>query len=358
MVQWSPGRRVVVLGAGATRGAEFVVDPSDEAPPLACQPPLNADFFTQLQRITSDRHQDVVDGVIEDILEIYGPNFTLTLEQYFTQLEAMLSMVRDAIVAAPNLGPDDLVEKRTRLLNAVAAVMEESADVAKAESPARQHPCSYHAQLVDVLRPRDTIISFNYDCVIDFALRSGGGRRWSAKHGYGFPRPNRVEGFEGWSGENAVHGVNSTINLLKLHGSLNWFPFPAAASGTIKLRQKPYKQRGEKLYEIIPPEYAKSIGVKPIFRSLWTRAELALRRATTMAFIGFSFTPTDLHVEALFRLALAANRKLERVVVVNPSEGHRRRIRSILSRPLAAGVGLIQFDTFRDFAPHTTELLT
>src|SRR5206468_3056679 len=51
MARWSPGRRVVVLGAGATRGAEFVVAPNDKAALLRCLPPLNADFFTQLQRI-------------------------------------------------------------------------------------------------------------------------------------------------------------------------------------------------------------------------------------------------------------------------------------------------------------------
>jgi len=46
MPQWSPGKRVVVLGAGATRGAQFVVRPPQGAAALGCLPPLNADFFT------------------------------------------------------------------------------------------------------------------------------------------------------------------------------------------------------------------------------------------------------------------------------------------------------------------------
>lgn len=357
MAKWSPGKRVVVLGAGATRGAEYVVAPKPGAPRLLCLPPLNADFFTQLQRIDTVKHQDLIRNVVDDILRIYEPNFTLTLEQYFTQLEAMLAMVKEAVVAAPNFGPDRVADMRTRLLWAVAAVLEESADVAKADSPARLNPCSYHAGLVKVLKARDTIISFNYDCLMDDALRSQGGRKWSARYGYGFPRPTRVEGFEGWSGDTAVHGENRSINLLKLHGSLNWFPFPAVETGRIQLRQKPYKQRGEKLYEIIPPEYAKSIGSRPIFRTLWSKAELALRRSSTIAFIGFSFTPTDLHVDALFRLALTANRNLERVIIVNPSAEHRRRIRSILARSLQGGARLIQFDMFEEFAPHAHELL-
>lgn len=130
-----------------------------------------------------------------------------------------------------------------------------------------------------------------------------------------------------------------------------------AETGKIRLRQKPYKQRGDKLYEIIPPEYAKTIGAKPIFRALWSRAELALRKSSVITFIGFSFTPTDLHVESLFRLALAANSKLERIVIVNPNQEHRRRIQDILTRPLEREVRLVLFDTFAEFAPHAGPML-
>src|SRR5215813_8591177 len=86
---WSPGSNVVVLGAGATRGAEFVRQNS----PM-CLPPLNADFFTQLQRIPTAKHQPAIEGVLNDVVGLYGPDFALTLEDYFTQLEAMLSTVR------------------------------------------------------------------------------------------------------------------------------------------------------------------------------------------------------------------------------------------------------------------------
>jgi hypothetical protein len=44
---------VFVLGAGATRGASFVGLGQDP-----CLPPLDADFFVQLQRIESDKHAD------------------------------------------------------------------------------------------------------------------------------------------------------------------------------------------------------------------------------------------------------------------------------------------------------------
>lgn len=358
MPNWSPGKRVVVLGAGATRGAEFVVAPPSGKPAPSCLPPLNADFFTQLQRITKTKHRAEVRAVIKDVVGIYGPNFSLTLEEYFTQLEAMIATVENARSVAPGFNVDQLEARRTRLLVALSAVLEESSDVAKNESIAREHPCSYHAALVDVLEPRDTIISFNYDCVMDHALRTGGDGKWSAKYGYAFPNANRVSGFPAWNATNPPQAHNQSVNLLKLHGSINWFPFPDDNKKPLRLRERPYKQAGEKLYEIVPPEYSKTVGSRPVFRALLSNAELALRRAEVIAFVGFSFTPTDLDVEALFRLALAGNgQRLRRIVVANRSDEHRRRIRTILAPSLRHGATLTQFDDLKEFAPHVSRLM-
>ena len=348
----------MVLGAGATRGAEFVVAPNDKAALLRCLPPLNADFFTQLQRITTDRHRETIRDVIRDVVRIYGSNFSLTLEQYFTQLEAMLVTARVAKGVPAEFKPIALTAMRTRLLDALSAVLEESADVAKQRSPARTHPCSFHSELVRVLQPQDTVISFNYDCVIDHALRTRGASKWSARIGYTFPNASRVEGFAPWNAPKAPTTMNASINLLKLHGSLNWYPFPDDPDGEIRLRERPYKQRGQKLYEIVPPEYVKVAGSRPIYEALWANAELSLRRAEVLVFVGFSFTPTDLDVEALFRLALASNkRQLKRVVIANPNQEHRRRIREILAPALEGGALLSQFERFGELSPHLEELL-
>jgi hypothetical protein len=354
VASWSAGKTVVVLGAGATWGAKFV---GGEDPPM-CLPPLNADFFTQLQRIATPRHQSTISAVLKDVLELYGPDFDLTLERYFTQLEAMLLVVRALGTATGKFGLSELQAMRTRLLDALSAVLEESADVAKTGSRARKHPCAYHAALVEALKPKDTIISFNYDCVIDHALRTSGDGKWSARYGYGFPHPARVEGTAAWDASNAPTAQNRSINLLKLHGSLNWFRFPSAETDPIRLRERPYKQKGQKLYEIVPPEYAKTAGTRPVFLTLQARASLAIRKSKTLAFIGFSFTPTDLEVEALFRLASAENTTINRVIIVNPESEHRKRIRTIIAPALENGARLVQFDGLAEAAPHLHELLS
>ncbi len=347
IARWSPGDTVLVIGAGATRGAQFVEEHSPR-----CQPPLNADFFNQLQRIQTAKHQPTVNGVLRDALRIYGPNYRVTLEEYVTQLEGLLEVVELVPASSRTLTPEGLREMRKRLLNALSAVLEESADVVKSTSSARQHPCMYHAEIVRHLVPRDTILSFNYDCVMDDALRRHGRRKWSAQYGYCFPNPGRVSGHEPWSALEPPSSQNRSINLLKLHGSLNWRPLPEAEHLEIKLRERPYKQAGDKEFELVPPENAKRLFDRPVLRKLWGNAELALRRARVLTLAGFSFTPTDLHVDSLFRAAMASNDKLERVIIVNPSPEHRRAIRSVLVGPLQEGARVVQFDSLREFSHH------
>lgn len=351
MAQWSPGKTVVILGAGATRGAEFV----DRHNPI-CVPPLNADFFTQLQRIQTRKHQSTVDGVLRDLLRVYGPNYRVTLEEYVTQLESLAEMVEMLPGSSSAFSAEGLGEMRTRLLNALSAVLEEAADVSKSTSLAKKEPCGYHSAIARCLNPKDTIVTFNYDCVMDDALRRIGAGKWSAQYGYCFSNPARVTGYEVWSANDAPTGLNSSVNLLKLHGSLNWRPLPSGDADEIRLRERPYKQAGDKEYELVPPENAKRLDGRPTLRRLWANAELALRRAEVLALVGFSFTPTDLHVDSLFRLAMGRNTRLKRVVIVNPNPDHRRAIRAVLARKLADNIRLVQFDYLRDFVDHV-ELL-
>src|SRR5262249_17723771 len=77
-----------VLGAGATRGASFV-DPAQNP----CLPPLDLDFYAQLQRIANLKHQDTVRDVIKDTVELFGVNFQVTMETVFTTLEHTARMI-------------------------------------------------------------------------------------------------------------------------------------------------------------------------------------------------------------------------------------------------------------------------
>ena len=79
------GRKtLVVLGAGASRGASFVQDNHYKA-----RPPLDRDFFSEMQRIklTSDVKKNV-DRLLRFVRKEFGFNLTLSMEQFFSQVEA------------------------------------------------------------------------------------------------------------------------------------------------------------------------------------------------------------------------------------------------------------------------------
>ena len=94
---------VFVLGAGATRALASVKG-NEERP--ACLPPLNADFFTQLQRIEYENEQNLISDVVRDVVLYFGPNFDVNLETVFSTYEHQLKLtanVKKTTTSSPNL---------------------------------------------------------------------------------------------------------------------------------------------------------------------------------------------------------------------------------------------------------------
>jgi hypothetical protein len=343
MPPFSPSQRLIVLGAGATRGAHF----ADASFRPICQPPLNTDFFTQLQRITdTPRRRQLVQAVMKDVVGLFGANFSLTLEDYFTQLEFLAEAIKLSPPGGGGITAADLRQNRERLMAAVSLVLEASTDAGIRTAGG----CEHHQRLAQQLEPKDTIISFNYDCVIDHALSQSAPGNWSAKYGYAFPNPGRVIGHRFWDARPPAPSSTQTAYLLKLHGSLNWrLPPVRDPGGEIKLKQKLHTLRWAPRFTIIPPIWNKAVADHPIFRALWTNAERAVRGAKHVAVVGFSFVPTDLSVESLFRVALAKSPSLKTLVIANPTAEHRQRVREVFAKSLGSGAVVRQYDSFEDF---------
>lgn len=336
---------LIVLGAGATRGASFV----NEAKDPSC-PPLDGDFFTQLQRIRNTKHKQLIDDVVKDTLEVFGPNFDATMETVFTTLEHTIRMLK-ATRESRDFTIDSLKDKSERLRQALAASLEESLTVrgGNGESTHEMRKCKYHDRLVrDLLQPGDEIISFNYDCTIDDSLRRRGSGKWNAEHGYGFKserRRSRLIRHERWQPTNPG-GNNDTIRLFKLHGSLHFKiegdPYK------VTLKERPYtKQQGNLKFSIIPPEWHKAYD-EGAFKDLWASAAKAIHRATSIVIIGYSMPATDLHSTALFRTSVRRG-KLKHLTIVNPDGGARRRIRGVMQRGCSDKTRVVSFDCFSHF---------
>ena len=341
---------LVVLGAGATRGASFV---EDERERPICLPPLDSDFFTQLQRVANSKHRDTINGVLKDVVDLFGHNFRVTLETAFTTIEHTLRVV-NATKGTAGSNPDELEAKRVRLKQAIAAVLEESLTTGNSSSRSRgrdHRECMHHRKLVDELKASDAIISFNYDCLTDYMLKQHGKGKWNARYGYGLPmrrgRGSHIDGEDPWTPSgNGGPSRNKTIRLLKLHGSIH---FSAQSKGRFSLKERPYtRQHGNLRFEIIPPEWNKGFD-EGVFRRLWGIARDEIHKATTIVVIGYSFPLTDLHTSALFRVSVA-EKSLRNVVIVNPDAEARRRTRDVLRRGFSSATRVLVFDRLKDFA--------
>jgi hypothetical protein len=349
---------VVVLGAGATRGASFV-----DSGKNSCLPPLDGDFFTQLQRVRNPKHKKLIDEVMADAYDLFGVNFKLTLEAMFTTIEQTKRMVQ-ATRESREWKTSELEKKRTRLMQAIGAVLEESLLRRKDDKMTREHQdCEYHLRLINNLSGGDAILTFNYDCLIDHMLRVAGSKKWNARYGYGFdlgPRGRLLEGDTPWQPKEPAR-KDETIHLYKLHGSLH-FQFEEEVdhdknktATRIVLKERPYtKQRGSLRFAIIPPEWNKGYDEGP-FATLWKKAASAIHRANHLVFIGYSLPPTDMHSTVLFRTSVKRE-NLKSLIVVNPDAEARRRTRDVVQRGISKSTRVLSFDSFREFAAAHREL--
>ena len=325
------GPTVVVLGAGATRGAQFVPRPSQ------ILPPLDADFFTQAQRLPAGEESALMQELIHYAVRIFGPNFKLTMEGFLTQIEYLANVFADYKRRGrpPN---NEYYRMRHVLLQVLACVLHQALGT--------EPECSYHRGLIETLDKQDTIMSFNYDCAIDHNLKLYGSGKWNARSGYG--QPCHHVGARAWNPPKPAQ-LDETVLLLKMHGSLNWFPYPEdRTSPRLRLKERWWRQYGDVHFEIVPPEWNKQTIRRGVYKTVWRKARARLDRCRGLVFIGCSLPATDLPAHALFRVDAYRATKLRLLVIANPDPEARRRIRDILRRRITESTRVLVFESLAD----------
>lgn len=166
----------------------------------------------------------------------------------------------------------------------------------------------------------DTIITMNYDCLVDDSLvRLGVQPAYAIK---GSESPQEFKQLE------------HKVRLLKLHGSANWFICNSdicrdkvvVVGGTPGQRLEYFYGQhcpncGQNAVQplIVPPTWAKG-GQSEILRSVWSEALRALREAGRIFIMGYSLPSSDEFFRYMLALALATNESVEKVIVVNRSD--------------------------------------
>lgn len=226
--------------------------------------------------------------------------------------------------------------------------------------------CPLHEELARRMEAGDLVVSFNYDLLMDRALRARGD--WVIDDGYGlsFHRIGHRDGDEvTWR---PPASTASVVQLLKPHGSLNWlYPRDAFQSNVnvdlhgidrptppellycledmheTFLDDHPVYEWWER-YEhheagrvfdmhalIVPPAVTKPYrNFEPMIGSVWANALKALLfDASHIVFVGYSFRPEDLRSWWLFRKVAAESEVLETIHVVDPSEAVFERVSDV-----------------------------
>ncbi|MEQ9460291.1 MAG: SIR2 family protein [Phycisphaeraceae bacterium] len=350
------GRTCIVLGAGATRGSSLA---KGGAFPL---PPLDSDFFTQIQRIKNRKYHIYISRLLKYCFLEFGPSWELSMEGFFNHLWYSKTFLgrRKIWIGDRRKRSGPLPETRSRKYKYVDDVFRQVFLGVLEESLFGEHSgnvfdqsCIYHNALARSLDPDDSIISFNYDCVADVSLANYC-QRWNPQKSYGF-QPYEDENVDYWR-RRGTRNLSSLVKLYKLHGSVNW----QQKGQSIRLTQKPYtRMNSDRDFFIVPPVLSKELWMSDELESVWGHAASSLDNAASIIIIGYSLPEADALATELFRTrSRRVNRQdikkpsLRYLISVDPIKAIRKKHRDIFRSSLSQQTRILSFDTLEEFSKY------
>ena len=361
--------RLLLLGAGASKAYS--------QSPTGVRMPISHDFFSTFEQLEIYENPWVLrDGLIDFILRVKGVDpdaylrSNIDIEELYSEIELNLRNSYggeriDRILA---------FKPYTQLTFIFASVINEI----------QNGPVSKpHLELARRLCADDLVVTFNWDTLMDRALKVTG--NWSSDHGYGFIPKSIYRNT--WSAPLAEE-PGSMTRILKLHGSTNWLsshPMNAEAEyelmqeadpGTVwvyestsqpyacyagrymdgyhefsygyyppnilddpgrkvpdghvivRVRPKfPWVPQGEASSDglvsiplIIPPvRHKKYSSFGSLFDDLWRSAGEGIRKAQHIIIIGYSFPKTDTRSDELFLSAFSKRDDIPYITVLDPA---------------------------------------
>jgi len=338
-----PDPKFILLGAGATRAAYQNA---------ALPPPLDFDFFDIASQIAGRGTGVLARRVSKDVFELYNRVSGIGLEQYYRDIETRLELSNFARSANR---PKDWEKRRRNLEELVRRVLIHTTCEID-EGPAKVKPSKIHQAIYSRLGASDTIGTFNYDTVIEESFPNA--KLWAPRGGYGIQATGVThEWSSNWYEDRRLDGdEEASIEVLKLHGSINWNLNKAT---NVVIKQRPYfvrAQRGKPVFgkaAILPPGWHKRVDKNP-YNKIWRLARLRLEKCKTLVIVGYSLPDTDLIARALFlevaRLRRARGNLLKELHVADVSEAVKKKIIEIFVPALGSEGTVFQYSSADDLA--------
>jgi hypothetical protein len=216
---------------------------------------------------------------------------------------------------------------------------------------------------------RDTIVTFNYDLLIEESCRNLGVPIGS---GFQVSREKSAKSL-------VMPAKDAKVEILKLHGSVNWVNFAEHLSSP---EEKARRRRalaigqeedwelgdgwpGPRVFEdysevrkkgfsplLLPPTWRKYSAIDQYsrmdFASVWDASVAALRTATNVIILGYSVPATDQHFRYLLAAGLQDNISLRKVFFVNPALKDERARESIDRSPWSFSSGASRAGRYRE----------
>jgi len=322
-------------------------------------PPLDYTFFEKVLALgipipaELKTYADAMPGSSPFIAEVGRP--ALRMEEFFKELFSDFQEANPGSAIA--LAYEELVALYTRVLR-------ETTDWIGADGKTGGPVGRLISAAADA-SDRLSIVTFNHDLVIENEIvkRKRLRKRWCIEQGYGgyskvlvFTKPSSGLLFPP---HDALCDHTNPIEVLKLHGSLNWYvrmlgshPSRSILTGSTTSarvhctarRNVPHQLRSTRPVTrtkgraswytwpvIIPPVHNKEALIRNFVAQVWTDAATAVSTADVLIFVGYSLPMLDTGAERLFRRGVASNAKLRSVDVVNPSPTSAARYASIMT---------------------------
>jgi hypothetical protein len=330
---------VILFGAGATRGGLA----SNQIPP-----PVDADFFDIAGQVRGHGTPRFAKSVLSDVWDLYQRTSGIGLESYYRDVETRERIDR---IARARYRPMDWQTRRNNLEELIRRVLiHTTCDTTT--TPHSPIISQLHRKVLEKLKPDDTLLTFNYDTVIEEAFETAD--LWSPVDGYG---PGvygyRLDWARKWlATRNAPLRQTSKVLLLKLHGSLGWALYQ---TNTVRMKPRPYVIRpsAREVIAILPPGWNKRIDKNP-YKQIWKQARSRLEQCRSVVILGYSLPETDLLARGLFaevvRRRATGGKWLKQLHVADPSPAAIQRLVDMFTPALGANGSVFKYSGLKEFA--------